>query len=142
MKIGFTGTREGMTERQQKFLLSFFMSLGAENFFDFLHGACVGADEQAVEIAKYNRSGHAQCWISALPPTKPAWLSEQAVSMSDTVAKPAPYLVRNRDIVDACDLLIGCPLSMSDDRKGGTWYTINYARKRGVPYLVIPPEAK
>lgn len=48
--------------------------------------------------------------------------------------KSAP-LVRNREIVDGCQLLIAC----YDGRKsGGTYYTITYAQKR-IPVHILSP---
>lgn len=44
-------------------------------------------------------------------------------------------MVRNRTLVDLCDLLI----AVYDGKPGGTRYTVDYAKKRGRKTIVIPP---
>ena len=56
--------------------------------------------------------------------------------------KPRPYLERNRDIVRACDRLVGCPketVEPSPGRDQGTWSTVRYARRTGVPVTILWP---
>lgn len=49
MKVGFTGTQLGMTGFQIEELTKLLM---ATTITQFHHGDCIGADEQAHEIAK------------------------------------------------------------------------------------------
>lgn len=69
------------------------------------------------------------------------WRGNGAVSerVTSIVHDPEPPLDRNRLIVDASTELWAFPKSMTD-RQGGTWYTIAYALRTGVPTLVIAPE--
>ena len=46
------------------------------------------------------------------------------------------YHMRNRYMVDNCDLLIAI---YNGENKGGTAYTVNYARERGKEILIIDP---
>jgi len=50
-----------------------------------------------------------------------------------------PYHDRNRDIVDACDVLIATP-DGPQRRHSGTWYTIDYARANRVAVVVCLPD--
>ena len=47
------------------------------------------------------------------------------------------YLERNRDIVDACDILIACPRTLKEELRSGTWATVRYARKVGKPVAIL-----
>ena len=57
MNIGFTGTRKGMTFNQRYLLETLLKKLipplndPKHDFYQFLHGNCRGADEQAKKIA-------------------------------------------------------------------------------------------
>ncbi len=55
---------------------------------------------------------------------------------------PKTYFARNRDIVDAADLLIATPFNNFEEDRGGTWYTVNYARKRKKPIVIVWPTGK
>jgi hypothetical protein len=55
----------------------------------------------------------------------------RAYHESDKILPTKSYFARNRDIVDASNMLIGFPAHRSRG-KGGTWYTIKYAEKLGV----------
>jgi hypothetical protein len=61
------------------------------------------------------------------------------------VCEPKPYLDRDRDIVDATDLLIATPFHAYTEAHlnyaaGGTWYTVRYAINRGKPVKLIDPD--
>ena len=130
MKLGFTGTRVGMSSAQLHTFHSKLLWYGAE-LEEFHHGCCVGADTQA----NYE--------ISALriptvfhPPTNTDKMSDLR-DFPGTWRKPAPYLVRNRAIVDETDVLIATPKGMREERRSGTWATVRYARSQGKTVWVI-----
>ena len=55
------------------------------------------------------------------------------------ILDPRPYLARNRDIVDASDLMLACPAEQQEVLRSGTWATIRYALKRDKHLIVIHP---
>lgn len=142
VEIGFTGTREGLTDaqRQQLKLCFEMMKLGASKFFAVIlhHGSCVGADEQV----------HMMAWTMGMqravhPPTDEKLM---AVCIGERRYEPKPYLERNKDIVNAGQILIACPKETTDPistRSSGTWSTIRYAMYYGhKPVLVIFADGK
>jgi len=53
--------------------------------------------------------------------------------------KKKPYLESNKDIVDACDLLIACPKEHNIAIGDGTWFTVEYAKNnKKLIYLIYP----
>ncbi len=132
MIVGFTGTRAGLTHGQDVVLWSWLSRLHAELGADTLHhGDCIGADLEAAKMAR--QIGYR---VIAHPPDKPKL---RAFHRSDEIRREAPYLVRDRAIVDACDLLIGAPDGNVERQQSGTWYTIRYARAVGRDRLVVGP---
>jgi hypothetical protein len=61
---------------------------------------------------------------------------------ADDTLGHASYLKRNRDIVDACDLIFVCPNTMEHRLQSGTWYTHDYAVKKNKMVAVIYPDGK
>lgn len=60
----------------------------------------------------------------------------QIVIRPDYSKGRAAPLIRNREIIDRCDILFAC----YDGRKtGGTFYTIKYAQKKYKPVTVLCP---
>lgn len=139
MKIGFTGTQKGMTNHQKARLVTVLTALfpdgaGANDRYiasQFHHGDCIGADWEAASIAR--TFGF---WIVGWPPTDP---SKRGWFTSDNEHIPAPYLERNRSIVDATERLIACPKENEETLRSGTWATIRYARKKNKPIDIIWP---
>lgn len=130
MKIGVTGTRSGMNEKQVISLLSYL----AENFVkgsELHHGDCVGVDAQVADLA--NRLGYK---IVCHPPILE---SLRANYPSDDYRAPYTYFQRNRNIVDETDLLLVVPYQDEHQSHGGTWYTHDYAAKRGKERIVFLP---
>jgi hypothetical protein len=131
MKIGFTGTQDGMSDRQKAQLESELQNLNvpfAEQT-EFHHGDCIGADAEAVEIAHdiflewfHTYQSHAH------PPSDP---KKRAFHKSDVIHPPEPYLIRNRRIVNATNILIAAPKTDQEELRSGTWATIRYAEKLG-----------
>src|SRR4030042_6607290 len=108
-KVGFTGTQEGMSEFQKKSLFRFFSENVCEEFH---HGDCVGADSDAHDIAR--ALGLA---IHIHPPYNPA---KRKRCVGGIIYPEKPYLGRNHDIVDACDVLIAAPKG-GEVLRSGTW---------------------
>ncbi|AII28221.1 hypothetical protein VC74_gp49 [Mycobacterium phage Sparky] len=124
--IGFTGTRKGLTPQQQDWLRAT-VAFGG----DFHHGACVGADEMLHFYAK-----EAGCAIIVHPP-----INARLRMSYDPYATWMPakdYLARDRDIVDSSKMLIACP-DGPERAQSGTWYTVRYAIKSGVPVTICYP---
>lgn len=135
MKIGFTGTRHGMSTPQYNALYALF---GKFRLTEFHHGDCIGADDEAAKMVAHQLFFQRTCRIIGHPPTDDTHRAFFKHNDFERLAKP--YLERNRDIVDACDVLIACPLEPEPQLRGGTWSTINYARKVGKPVYVITPD--
>ena len=128
MIFGFTGTRQGMSRIQKTFLISAMMLAKPKEFH---HGDCVGADADAHKII---RNWVPICRIVIHPPGS---ITDRAFCEGDEARPMKPYLVRNRNIVDSCDVLIAAPLGEDEEWRSGTWSTIRYARKRGTKVYIL-----
>lgn len=131
-RFGFTGTSLGMTGPQMQSLRSFLTGGTGE----FHHGDCIGADATAHGIAM-------ECGYCPIlhPPSnhaKRAWCDVPGHLMR----REKSYLVRNRDIVDETVALIATPAEFEEQSRGGTWYTVRYARKLGRAIVMIYPDGK
>jgi len=129
--IGFTGTQNGMTWGQRSRLadkLSHY-AIGTR----FHHGCCIGADAGAHIIARGYRY-----YIILHPPLNPA--KRAYCNGADEEREPLEYLARNHAIVNECGLLIAAPKSPVEELRSGTWATVRYARKRGVPIWFVLPD--
>jgi len=128
MRVGFTGTQDGMTDAQKETVRNIVLAYVSE----FDHGDCVGADADAHDIVA-DEFG-LDPWIH--PPSnsyKRAW------KKSSRVLAPKPYLERNHDIVDATEALIATPKEFEEQLRSGTWATVRYARKKKRRiWLVLP----
>lgn len=142
--IGITGTRSGGTPEQQAMLKKLMGNLhrdrssshpdgyveNTSTTFCFHHGDCIGVDQLAHETAVE------QGWTTHVHP--PIKNEVRAMCEGDEMSPPKGYFARNRDIVDSCSVLIAVPPCDEDPGRGGTWYTINYARKVGTTVIMIP----
>ena len=126
MKVGFTGTRVGMSDSQKEGL---HIVLSSYDSVEFHHGDCVGADEQAYEVAKAcgaRTVGH--------PPLDTRL---RAFTKNDEMRKPKPFLARNHDIVDETEVLTVAPKTDEEELRSGTWATARYAVKTDKEVLVL-----
>lgn len=120
--VGITGTREGPTPAQRDFLEEFFkLRVGTITLH---HGCCVGVDEEAHSIAY--RLGIP---IVGYPPVKDDYKMVICPEEFVELKREAPYLNRDRDIVDAVDYLVVVPKTPYIKLIGGTWYTYQYAKQ-------------
>lgn len=132
MIIGFTGTRYGMNERQIRKVREY---LSTHDISGVRHGACVGADQDFHNICvQQDVVIHVHPGYSKNNPEDDRWRAILEGGYLEYEAKP--YFTRNRDIVDNCDILLATPFS-PDNGKGGTWYTVNYAKKVGKKVIVF-----
>lgn len=139
MKIGFTGTRRGMNELQRAALRALLWIYQCDRpVCHCHHGDCIGADVQFAELCRevWARSAH----IVRHPPLDETHRAFHLDYDEDRATKH--YFARNRDIVDECDFLIGTPCEMEHQAKGGTWYTLDYAKKKGKTTIIIWPDGK
>jgi len=131
MIAAVTGTRFGATIDQVVALEEWLMR---EKIEVLHHGDCVGVD--ATAAAKARLQG---CRIICHPPVQ---TSDRAYVESDDTRGPLTYLARNRAMADEAKRLVALPRGFEEEERGGTWYTIRYARKRGYPVTVIWPDGR
>lgn len=140
MRIGFTGTQSGMTSEQLQALRGVWASLhrAGHTATELHHGDCVGADAQAHALWSL---GAPERPVVIHPPDvsfKRAWCS----SARTTVLRPAPYLTRNRAIVDATWVLCAAPRELDEALSSGTWSTVRYARRIERAVAIVRPDGK
>ena len=127
--IGFTGSQQGMNQDQMD-AISFMIHTLMPSLVH--HGDCIGSD-----AIFHHMCVQAGIPIIIHPPTKS---SKRAFCMDAyEVKKTQDYLVRNRNIVDACDILIAVPNTVEEKRRSGTWSTVRYAHKQGKEVYVVTP---
>ena len=134
--VGFTGTRKGLSEYQKEMLQHILKKYGTV----FHHGDCIGADEQFHVLAESELpTDLLDTNIIVHPPDNDKYRAFSSCLSKGTILLPKPYLERNKDIVDACDLLIACPNPKDEINKqrSGTWSTIRYAKKQGKDIIII-----
>ena len=131
-KIGFTGTRKGMTQKQKESLDTLLGEFPYQS--EFHHGDCIGADAEAHDIAALM---HYLIWIH--PPKNS---SQQAFKPGPHFGPPEEYLVRNKRIVRATDLLVACPGETQMHTRSGTWSTVRYATLLGKSVKIVFPDGR
>lgn len=137
MKVGFTGTRRGMTEAQR---LTVRALLGLLGVTEAHHGDCVGAD---ADFAAVCAALEPRPRIIAHPGESAAGGENHLRANSphnDEVLSVKTHFARNRDIVTVCDVLIATPADPVPQTRGGTWYTIDYAGKKGRRRFIVWPD--
>jgi len=133
IKIGFTGTKEGMKLEQLEVLEKVLMSLqNTSDFLEFHHGDCKGADLQAHSIAM--KLGFK---IVIHPPKNS---KQRAFCKGHEIRAEKDYLVRDHDIVNECEHLIVVPKLRKEELRSGTWATYRYCKKLGKDCTIIWPK--
>jgi len=129
MKIGFTGTRDKINKIQKKNLYDILFSI-KNNVESAHHGDCIGADTEF-----HNVCSELGINIVIHPPVKKEL---RAFNKSNDIRIEKSYFERNRDIVNETDILIAIPKT-DFETQGGTWYTINYAKKLNKKIVILYP---
>jgi len=139
MKLGITGTQDGMTEAQFESVKQFL--LHALEVIEIHGGDCIGFDAECILLSKEIRPdiktiGH--------PPSNP---KKRAFLTYDELREELDYHTRNHNIVDGTAFMLACPKGPEYDEDGkwiglrsGTWSTIRYAIKRRKPVVIIMPD--
>ena len=138
MKLGFTGTRKGMTLAQKRVVAEICDDLAYDTLH---HGDCVGADEEAHHLASQASMERIEIW----PPKEHdrrayCWYQDQIKRPTIIVHEPDDFGARNRSIVDNTDGLVATPKGYQEELRSGTWGTIRYAMKIKRPVIVIWPD--
>lgn len=135
-RIGFTGTQDGMTDKQ-KAAFRKYLQAAKKKFpvVEFHHGDCIGADADAHTIA-VEELGVDAIWIHP-----PRYAAKRAFCKSPHILPEDDYLDRNRTIVSVTNALIATPKEMIEKFRGsGTWMTIREARDRQKkPHKILEP---
>lgn len=139
MKLGFTGTRDGLTENQKIALKKLFEDL-LYSIDEFHHGDCLGADMDAhilSEELQFHRIAKEKIFNIIIHPPEKDTL--RAYCVGDETRDVFPYLRRNKNIVDETDILIACPKSRIEEQRSGTWSTVRYAYSKNKPLILLFP---
>ena len=129
MKIGFTGSREGMSDSQVE---SFYMLLGKMGMTEFHHGDCMGADAEAHMIVQ---NSFPDVKIVVHPPKEQI---ARAYCDGDELRPQFDYLERDKHIVEECEFLFAAPLRSQEQARSGTWATIRHARHISRLHIILP----
>jgi hypothetical protein len=135
VRVGFTGTRDGMTNAQRE-ALSSILGEWADSSSEFHHGCCVGADAEAHRIHRERSKAPIIGWTG--PNDEQRGVADH--QLDEVRPRQSSFFARNRSIVNAVDVMIATPRYMWEEDKGGTWYTIRYARKVGRTIYVAWPD--
>ena len=132
--LGFTGTRNGMTPAQKATVRTL---LYTERPDFCVHGDCIGADEDFDTICSLSNipRGIRPCTFENMR----AYCDEKG---AEVLSEPINPMQRNRDIIAQVDVLIGCPPNYIMLPRGGTWATIRYGLKKGIPVYVVKPDGE
>lgn len=129
--IGITGTHHGGTPAQLNAFGQFLTSIMPKRLHE---GDCIGVDAQTCKMARF-----LGIYVVAHPPDNPR---RRAYEPADEVRPEKPYMVRDRDIVDETDILIGLPHEFQEILRSGTWATVRYGVKINHPVYLILPDGK
>lgn len=133
IRVGFTGTQRGMTHAQRAQVEWVLTSLGDQVWAH--HGDCIGADADfhaiCLRLRPWTVAG-----ITGHPPENPI---KRAFCDFDEICEPAPYLVRNQDIVVIAERMIATPGEMEEVQRSGTWSTVRAARRGRRPLAIVYP---
>ena len=118
MKVGIIGSRK---RKDRKSVYAYVDTLPKNTIV--VSGGCYGPDRWAEERAK-------QRGLKTIIHRPQIEKAANYIQMVNT------YYNRNQKIVNDSDKIVAFPAKDGIER-GGTWYTINYAKKKGVPVELL-----
>ena len=131
-QIGFTGTRHGMTSSQRSAVTVIVQGVANGAGFVAHHGDCVGADAEFHDLCRTEPFS-----VIVVHPGPLDDLPNQAGRAGDSRREPLSHMRRNKNIVMASTVMIAAPLEMVEQEHGGTWRTIEMARKAKRPLAIV-----
>ncbi|MCC5814737.1 MAG: hypothetical protein JJT78_08280 [Leptospira sp.] len=143
-KIGITGSRKGLNDKQRLALLESLKGLGN---VEIHHGDCVGVDCDIHKLLVSEKEnlpeGVKVLQISIHPPSdkKQRAFCEKNYPGLDILIhsySTEEYLKRNQFIVNLTDELWAFP-DGPEKQRSGTWSTIRNAKKSGKPVKIFEP---
>lgn len=138
MKVGFTGTRKGMSTSQLNQLRC--VLYGLKQIVEFHHGGAEGADKQADAFVSFGDT------IPIVLHPCPGVVGEKTLGRNRRATynghdvewrEALPPLTRNQNIVHEVDLLIAAPEADMETVRSGTWATVRYARRKRIPIVML-----
>lgn len=138
MRVGFTGTRKGMSDDQMDQLSMMLMAFRSHHVHavnEFHHGGAEGADTQAWQMAAelgYDIHFHPCPGVVATPEQSQRFIWHEVF----------PPLERNKFIVNDSEILIAGPRTDKEELRSGTWATIRYARLVRIPVVMLSRGSK
>ena len=146
MRLGFFGTQDGMTDEQKDTFLKLAKKVKAKyGFVEFHHGDCIGADDDAHTLINENKLTDA---IHIHPPRNEeirAFLKDKpdnSRSIKIKLYDERPYIERNHDIVDVCEIMVAAPKEFKEQSESDTWATIRYSKMKKRRTITIYPDGK
>jgi len=135
MKVGFTGTRKGMSFNQKQAFVNFLEEHLLE-ITELHHGDCVGADKESHDLFNeiYLLKGFDKRKTIIHPPAN----KKNRAFCEGIVLQEKAYLERNKDIIDSSDIIIAAPDSDIEKLRSGTWHAIRYAKKQHKDTIILP----
>lgn len=135
MTIGFTGTRQidKISEGRLSLLAAWLEMYSLRNQdipgVTVVHGCAYGADTFV----------HERCLQYNIPIIgRPTYNRNSNLTNFMYLYLPEAPLIRNKKIVDNCDILIALPIDKDvEELRSGTWATIRYARKLNKKIIII-----
>ena len=130
--FAFTGTKDGWTDPQTKSACAELQRL-REKYTVMHNGDCVGADERSALVWDALKGE-----IVLHPPINPKYRA--FLQFAQVVLPEDDYIKRDHHMVDSSSYLLGTPKTMYEYLRSGTWSTVRYARKRGLPLTLVYPD--
>lgn len=126
MKIGFTGSRKGLTATQAETMEKFLTQL---SITEVHHGDCVGADA-AFHLLSIRLSLN----VVVHPPADARYRAYSKGAARSCTA--LGYLARNKNIVISTDVLVAA-VQGEERQRSGTWATVRFARQLKRPIAIV-----
>ena len=138
--IASARSRDGLNEKQKAEIINLLQKDLDDGFkIQVTHGDCVGADNDFHNICrslKPSIKNEADILIH-IRPGGTTNNNFRAFCKGDFHYYAKPFLERNKDIVNNCDILLACPRSNVEELRSGTWATIRYANTISKPTKII-----